>query len=235
MEETIKQGDAVGVIAGSTQGKNAWLIVGVVVFAILALSGAAFGVCGMVEVKSKASEISYLKAKIENEEKITMSQGIEETEVGDNENVATGIVADDSMIIDSDKYLYVVEMGIKIDLGSELKNVSVLVRHSDGQTRIWGTKGDDAHFRVAANMDFAEPMSNTTGIGHLARYEKGSGNILENWTKVFEYDNYDVYYWHSSGTTDAPSGDINRYISDRDAAFEIIDSVFMDSANYSKI
>ena len=230
MEQNLNQGGAVENQIGDGAKKNTGMIVGMVACAILALGGVGFGIYEMTQANQTKDQIADLKVEVKKDDGTTTT--IETPEIKTTTEDGTTITIADSptAVTYSDKYLYIPEMGIKVALGEELKNVTASTRNSDGRTTIWGTKGDDEHLWVAANMDFADPMTNPVGIGHLAIFEKGSSDIIAQWQKVYEFDNKEVYYWCSTVAEDMPG---NK--TDISEAFEVINNVFSNSSNYSRI
>ena len=66
MEQVINQNTTTSATAGGTQKKNTGLAVGMVACVILATSGIAFGVYGMMQSSQKDNQISDLKVQIVN-------------------------------------------------------------------------------------------------------------------------------------------------------------------------
>ena len=64
MEQTMNQDAAAGMMTGGMQKKNTGLIAGMVVCTVLAASGIAFGIYGMMQSSQKDNQISELKIEI---------------------------------------------------------------------------------------------------------------------------------------------------------------------------
>ena len=204
--------------------RNKGVIAGMVCLALLAIGGISFGVWAMMDgnarIEKKDEQIAELNNKL-TEEAQPVS---DETVVEDDGTNDVANVAD---------YIYVGEWGIKIKIPDSLSTVSYRFSQEAGFTKVtvWGV--DCSGERCQYFPDYADVNKNTSGMGSIARYQKGttfnegSGPAL-----VFSDELYDYYQYHLqvAYTIDNPS-DESKWEMD---GVNIIDDMLSNSDNYSK-
>ena len=89
MEQTMNQDATAGMMTGEVQKKNTGLIASMVVCAVLAVGGIAFGIYGMMQSSQKDSQISDLKVQIADKDGTITTLETEKIEINDDKNTIT--------------------------------------------------------------------------------------------------------------------------------------------------
>lgn len=130
-EQNAVQETTDNIPTSETKKKNTGLIAGMVICAVFAIGGVAFGIYGMTQNSSKDNQISDLKfqiedfnnkiASLETKEYKTVKEDTETT----NEDIPVATVVDSTEEnINPENYIYVGEWGKKIKISDGLYNIS---------------------------------------------------------------------------------------------------------------
>ena len=89
MEQTVDQGTNVDMMTGGMQKKNTGLIAGMVVCAVLAVSGIAFGIYGVMQSSQKDNQISDLKVQVADKDGVIATLETEKNETTKEDGITT--------------------------------------------------------------------------------------------------------------------------------------------------
>lgn len=184
--------------SGAEPKKNGkGMLIGMILFALLAVGGIGFGVWAMMDGNSQTktlnSQIADLK-KTNSELMEKMAEANENANTNDGGDMVINI--DTNSDVDSEDYIYVGEWGIKIKIPENLDKVSYAFKqHSDvtgGEAGlvVSGVRGYDGRLPGFANIS-----ENVDGLGYVDRVLAGQG-CGSGYTKVFSDNGFDYCYSH---------------------------------------
>ena len=202
--------------------KNKGMVTGLIILAMLATGGIAFGVWAYLDGNQKTAnlnnQISDLKSQLANQPEID----------------ETVIDVDTDSEVNTSDYIYIGEWGLKINTNEQLKNISYYFDYrseTEGEyLYINGVKSD-----VESIPSFLNTSTKENWLACLSRYPTGtgisadpSGSLGE---LVFSDDNYSYYYGHPQSTYSSDQNDIDLEIQ----TVELMKQLFTNKDNYSRI
>ena len=200
------------------------MVLGMIIFAILAIGGIGFGVWAMMDG---------------NTQKTNLEKQISDLRTQNNQLLGQ-IAGDDGggevSAVDPEDYIYVGEWGLKIKKPEGLSTPSYKFAQGAGYTKIvvWGvncsTNGQCQYF-----PDFADIEKNDSGLGNIYRYPKdfspdsGSSPVL-----VFSDESWNYYSYHIQTSYSADHQD-NIEADWELSSIDLIWDMLTTSENYSQI
>ena len=166
LAESSKSGD--DIVFRDKPKKSHGMLYGMVLLAILAIGGIAFGVWEMMDGNSQVAEkdkqIAELRGQLaeKNQTVVEDNTTVVDVETGDNAEASN----------DASDYIYVGEWGLKIRIPEGLNRVSYAFKQHGGASQtegttvsVYGTLGDGL-------PDFANPYKNKDALGAISKVSK---------------------------------------------------------------
>lgn len=193
--------------------KNSGMMIGMIVLLILAIGGIGFGIWAMMDGGTQKTnyekQISDLRAQ--NAELLE--------KVGEDEEINT------------EDYIYINEWGLKIKIPENLKAISYRYTYGVNSTSVafWGAFCSE---QCNYYPDFVDPHKNSSGLGTIIRYPKGTEvSPASQPVLVFSDDEYDYRYAHVQAVYSTDQSEIDH----ETGTVDLITKMLSDSESYSKI
>lgn len=181
----------------------------IVILAILAVGGIAFGAFTFISSNSKIAELNE-----------TISE--QESTIKNSTTLATTDTNGDH----TSNYIYIGEWGIKIKIPEDLSWVGYTFTPSNNTSSIavYGAKG-----QFDTRPDFLSSLESTAGYGFIIRAPAGYGS--EGGLRVLSIDGYDYYYelLHQANTDDTTDAALEA------ESKELVKTMLTTAENYSSI
>lgn len=212
------------IVLGGEKKTSKGMIAGLIVLAIVAVAGIAFGIIELMQVSNKDKEIADLNQQVAN----CANAGNTETE---NTTVTCpdGTSDEDKNaieIIDTEDYIYIGEWGIKIKIPEDLANVSYMYL-------------DDGYHRSCRVLEIS---ASTVGDGTKPAFVKTGGDKGDFLGSVMRCPKEDIYPYGSFVFEDS---DFNFYYDSiqysitqtewETESVQAVKNMITNRGNYSKI
>ena len=218
---------------GTSGRKINKMMVGMIVFGVIAVSGIGFGVWAMVssnsqkeQYESKINTLNQQNSKLKKELEDTGSTVVVDDEVDEEIELEAEPVKNEN----TSAYIYIGAWGLKIKISSELEKVGyAYVQNADStKVNVFGAmkrSGSEGAF-----PDFANMNKNTIPLGTVTRSAKGTEMPIASAPElVFSDEQYDYYYSHPQAVYSDTEDEGNWEID----SVDVVKDMLKNKDNYS--